>query len=163
MMKRVFLFALPVLALTLGSTVYAAGYGAAGCGLGSMVFGDEAGLVQVFAATTNGTSASQLFGITSGTSNCDESGIILAEKEGEIFAEQNFDVLSKEMAAGEGEHLGAFATLLGCSSDQHAAFASYTQANYESIFASDQTSSSDMIQAVQAGISQEPALASCIH
>ena len=42
-----------------------------GCGLGSMAFEGNDGLIsQVSAATTNGTSGNQTFGITSGTSNC---------------------------------------------------------------------------------------------
>ncbi len=44
-------------------------YGVAGCGLGSMVFGNQEGGIQVIAATLNGTGI-QTFGITSGTSNC---------------------------------------------------------------------------------------------
>src|SRR5205823_3826374 len=40
-------------------------YGLAGCGLGSMLFGDQKGMIQILAATTNGTFGSQTFGITS--------------------------------------------------------------------------------------------------
>ena len=65
------LFLLPV------SVFAAAGYGAAGCGLGSMVFGSKPGAEQVVAATTNGTFGSQTFGITFGTSTAfDISGIL---------------------------------------------------------------------------------------
>ncbi|MEN0057326.1 MAG: DUF3015 family protein, partial [Bdellovibrio sp.] len=46
-------------------------YGTAGCGLGSLVFGNEKGPVQIVAATLNGTGV-QTFGITTGTSNCGE-------------------------------------------------------------------------------------------
>ena len=47
------------------------GYGMAGCGLGSLLFGnDNTTLMQILAATTNGLFGSQTFGITSGTSNC---------------------------------------------------------------------------------------------
>ena len=49
----------------------AAKYGPAGCGLGSLIFDADSGWTQIFAATTNGTSGNQTFGITSGTSNCD--------------------------------------------------------------------------------------------
>ena len=42
-------------------------YGIAGCGLGSVLFGTSGG---VFAYTTNSSSGNQVFGITSGTSNC---------------------------------------------------------------------------------------------
>ena len=40
-------------------------YGLAGCGLGSMVFGDQKGMIQILAATTNNTFGTQTFGITS--------------------------------------------------------------------------------------------------
>lgn len=38
-----------------------------------MVFGNKPGVMQILAATTNSTFASQTFGITTGTSNCDGS------------------------------------------------------------------------------------------
>ncbi len=150
--------------MLLSSPAFAAGYGKAGCGLGSLVFGDAPGPVQIFAATTNGTSYSQLFGITSGTSNCDASGIILAEREGDLFAASNFDSLEKEMAAGEGENLDTLAGLLGCPTEKSPSFASYTQENYSVIFANAQTTPNEMLQAIRTGISSHPKLAStCIQ
>jgi len=148
------------LTLTFASNSFAAGYGAAGCGLGSMVFGNEPGIIQIFAATTNGTSGSQTFGITSGTSNCDASGIILAEREDDLFAAQNFDTLTKEMAVGNGEHLDTLAGLLGCPSSQRAVFASFVQENYEAIFTSDQTTADEMLRAVKDGMFRNPVLSS---
>ena len=57
--------ALAFLAAALFSTsVFAAQYGSAGCGLGSLVFSPGTDWKQIFAATTNGTFASQTFGIT---------------------------------------------------------------------------------------------------
>src|SRR5690348_10000976 len=50
-----------------------AGYGVAGCGFGSMLFGKQPGFIQVLAATTNGTFGSQTFGISTGTSNCTDT------------------------------------------------------------------------------------------
>src|SRR4051812_6327755 len=47
------------------------GYGLAGCGLGSVVFGPKPGMVQVAAATTNNYIVPQTFAISSATSNCD--------------------------------------------------------------------------------------------
>ena len=66
-MKRTIFAVIAVLAIS--SSAWAGGYKSAGCGLGSMIIKDD-GFVQVFAATTNATSGSQTFGITSGTSNC---------------------------------------------------------------------------------------------
>src|SRR5207302_8961923 len=48
-------------------------YGLAGCGLGSMIFGDQKGWIQVLAATTNGTFGTQTLVISSGTWNRRES------------------------------------------------------------------------------------------
>ena len=66
-MKKIFGLAS---AVVLTSASFAGSYGDAGCGFGSMIFGNQAGFMQVFAATTNGTSGSQTFGITTGTLNC---------------------------------------------------------------------------------------------
>ena len=52
---------------------YVPAYGPAGCGLGSIVMGSKPGFMQVFAASTNGCSGSQTFGITTGTSNCKDA------------------------------------------------------------------------------------------
>ena len=60
------------------ASAMADGYGPAGCGLGSMIFEPDSGFTQVFAATTNGTSGNQTFGITSGTSNCASGGVVKA-------------------------------------------------------------------------------------
>lgn len=147
-------------ALLLASPAFAAGYGDAGCGLGSLIFQDQKGPIQILAATTNGTSWSQAFGISSGTSNCD--AVELALNEQRAYAEANFNSLTKEMAAGEGEQLTAFATVLGCQATVAPEFARYTQTNYEAIFASDTTTSVEMLQAVKAGIAADPVLsASC--
>src|SRR5215471_19562951 len=90
-------------------------YGMAGCGLGSLLFGtDNSKLMQILAATTNGTFANQTFGITSGTSNCVEGGVVKAEREQAAFAEVNFQDLKRNMATGGGEYLASFSTLLGC-------------------------------------------------
>ena len=54
-------------------------YGTAGCGLGSMIFGDQKGAIQILAATTNSIFGTQTFGITTGTSNCGEAVICTAK------------------------------------------------------------------------------------
>lgn len=120
--------------------VSAAGYGAAGCGLGSVIFGAKPGFVQLFAATTNASFYSQLFGITSGTSNCDGGLFAKAKQEQQMFANVNYDSLKQEMARGEGEKLEALAALMGCRAENTGAFAQLTQQNYSVIFAGDVTS-----------------------
>ena len=103
-------------------------YGMAGCGLGSMIFGPvNEPVAQVLAATTNGTFATQTFGISSGTSNCVSGGVIRAEREQAAFAEVNFDDLKRNMAAGGGEYLRSFSSLLGCEESAKPAFFKMTQ------------------------------------
>jgi hypothetical protein len=87
-------------------------YGTAGCGLGSIIFGNKPGIVQIFAATTNGTSANQTFAITTGTSNCsDTSGGSASAK---VYIQANREALSKDIARGQGETVRNLATLAGC-------------------------------------------------
>jgi hypothetical protein len=153
--------------LTLGalllftSPAFAAGYGDAGCGLGSLVFGSTPGPVQILAATTNGTSYSQGFGITSGTSNCDkESSLQSAQLQNQLqFVNANFPSLAKEMAIGEGEQLTTLAGMLGCSAAIAPEFGRYAQNQYEAIFASAQTTPTELLVAVKDGITRNPVLA----
>lgn len=106
---------------------FAAGYGSAGCGLGSIVLGDKPGFMQVFAATTNGTSGSQTFGITSGTSNCGSAG-----KSSEQFIEANKISLGNDIARGQGETVDSLATIMNVSNKTEFAAALKTQ--YSEIF-----------------------------
>lgn len=92
------------------STQLLAGYGSAGCGLGSMVLSGR-GFVQVFAATTNGTSGSQTFGISSGTSNCGGGG---GSASLPAFADANRLALANDIARGNGETLVTLSQTLGC-------------------------------------------------
>src|SRR3989304_920046 len=105
-------------------------YGAAGCGLGSMVFGNEKGPVQVLAATTNGTFGSQTFGITTGTSNCAKSAKFAGADRLNEFVAANMDNLAKDIAMGHGESLDTLPGLMGVSADQRPLIYSKLQANF---------------------------------
>ncbi len=154
-MKR-FLLAIAGIVLY-SSSAFAAAYGDAGCGLGSLIFEDKPGTVQIFAATSNATGM-QSFGISSGTSNCDAKSIILAEQE--RFVTHNFSGLAKEMAAGEGEQLATFAGLLGCPAVKQTHFNTIARRNYTAIFASDTTTPVEMLTAVKTVMSSDTELAS---
>ena len=104
------------------------GYGMAGCGLGSVVFGDKSGMIQIFAATTNGVSGSQTFGISSGTLNCDESGRVA---KAEQFIDVNKTSLQNDLARGQGETLSALSNVLDC---KNADFANAMKQNYSQSF-----------------------------
>jgi hypothetical protein len=112
----------------------ARGYGTAGCGLGSVVFQNQPGMIQILAATTNGTFYSQTFGITTGTSNCVDDGAVAQAKELDLYVEVNHSTLSTEAARGNGESIRGLAQIMGCSDS--AVVAQTMKKNYGAIFAS---------------------------
>ncbi len=144
--------------LTLGTNAFAMG-GDAGCGLGSVIIKKNTVMSQTMASTTNGTFASQFFGITSGTSNCNPSGFALVEKEQIFYAESNYRHLIVEMAKGEGENLLAFAQVLGCSDKAAPDFARMTRQKYEVIFPSQKTTPIEMLESVKKEMLGNPVLA----
>jgi hypothetical protein len=111
------------------------GYGMAGCGLGSIVFGDKPGMIQVVAATVNGTGY-QTFAITSGTSNCAEGD---AHRNASLFIEVNRQALKKDASRGNGETLANLSQIYGCKNAQ--GFGQSLQQNFEVIFNDDKASS----------------------
>lgn len=147
--------------LSVATVAEARKYGTAGCGLGSMVFGDQKGKIQILAATTNGTAYNQTFGITSGTSNCAEDGVALKEKEKEYFASANYESLMQEMAQGQGENLQAMARLFGCGAQE---FSTSMRAHYGSIFPSAETDADAMLSNVEDVVGNDAVLKqSCVE
>jgi hypothetical protein len=146
-------------ALLLASTASAQGikgtgrYGAAGCGLGSLAFGDQAGGVQILAATTNGTFGTQTFGITTGTSNCGPGLFAQGTKN---FVEANREALAKDAARGEGEAIGAIAVINACK-DLRAVGAAL-QRDFSAIFPSEQATSEQVTEAIIRTLHSDPAL-----
>lgn len=118
-----------------GMAMAAQNYGAAGCGLGSIVIGPKKGYIQIFAATTNGTSGSQTFGITTGTSNCLPAGEAAALRRQQEFIAANIVDLEKDIARGDGEALRALAATLGCNEASYSDVAMTLQESYARIFA----------------------------
>ena len=111
-MKKLLLVVPAAILLAAPLAANAAGYGAAGCGLGSMVFGNKPGIYQIVAATVNGTGV-QTFGLTTGTSNCD--GSLMGGAGAKVFIEANKEALAKDIARGQGETLTNLSQLAGCS------------------------------------------------
>lgn len=130
-------------------------YGAAGCGLGSIVFGSKPGFMQVFAATTNGTFGSQSFGITSGTSNCGSSaaGGMAARQ----FIETNRQAFAKDVSRGSGETIASLATLGGCRDTQ--AVGVTLQKSFTTIFPDASVTDTDVSAAAVASLKSDKTLA----
>lgn len=131
-------------------------YGSAGCGLGSVLFSADTKLFQILAGTTNGTYYNQTFGISSGTSNCTNSGIVKAEKEQEVFITANFESLESEIATGKGEKLNAFASLMGCK--QNGAFHQVARKNYTQMFQKEEATPVSVLSFMKEEIKKNEAL-----
>jgi hypothetical protein len=128
-------------------------YGTAGCGLGSMAFGDQPGAIQILAATINGIMGNQTFGITFGTSNCGPS--ILAEGTRK-FVEANRELLAKDMARGGGESIGALTVLHGCADSR--AVGAALQARFPVVFPSGSVSDAEVADAILETLRADPSL-----
>jgi len=135
-------------------------YGMAGCGLGSIIFKDNSTLMQVLAATFNGSFSNQTFAMSSGTLNCTSGGVVKAQREQAAFAEVNFQDLKRNMASGGGEFLTSFSSLLGCEDAAKPALAKMTQEKYETILPTEATTPVQLVSNVKTQIKATPALAS---
>jgi hypothetical protein len=129
-------------------------YGTAGCGLGSLVFGDDKGLVQVLAATTNGTFGTQTFGITSGTSNCEDTAGGTASAK--AFIETNREAFAKDVARGQGETIANLTTLAGCQDP--GAVGSALQHSFTNIFPNASVADTAVSQSVVDTLKSHPEL-----
>lgn len=155
-MKRL-IYAAVVFALIPVSQSFAASEGP-GCGLGAQVFKGQQGVIpQVLAATTNGI-ASQTFAISTGTFGCTQDGVVKNDQKTTVFASVNFENLSQEMAQGQGEHLASLASLLGVPAELQPEFFVLTQTKYASIFSTEQTTSNEMLVALNYAMSGHPNL-----
>jgi hypothetical protein len=141
----------------IASSANAGNYGMAGCGLGSMAFGHDNGKTQILAATTNGTFGSQTFGITSGTSNCVDSGATASAH----YIAVNQESLKKDIARGEGESLNGLSQILRCSNTT--ALNTTLQHNYSSIFPSYNVKSEEINANIHALIRSNNELKTSCH
>lgn len=138
--------------------------GDAGCGLGSLVISKNSKLLQLFAVTTNATLLTQVFGITSGTSNCSASGIVMNDKEVQYFVEVNQEELSREMAQGHGEKLFTLAQMKGCSNEtSQKAFGSFAQDSYSRILPTANTTASELVKNLNSEMSAQKEIGQLCH
>lgn len=108
-----------------------------GCGLGTMLFkgnADNSVVLQTFQATTNGIYGNQTFGITTGTSDCQQPKNFVSNERVNEFMVANMDNLAKDIAQGRGETLDAFAELIGVPAEKRPEFYAQLQAGFSNIF-----------------------------
>ncbi len=140
-------------ALAVAASTSFAANGPAGCGLGTaVVFPDASAWYEhVLAATTNGTSGNQTFGMTSGTSGCEDANGPLAGVQ--TYMDQNMEQLVSDAARGEGESLDALSALIGVESNDRAEFVQTIQSNFQAIFVSTETTSGQAYDALVSALS----------
>jgi hypothetical protein len=115
--------------VALSFSAMAKSHGPAGCGLGAHLFEGKEGLVfNVLAATFNGSSGNQTFGMSTGTLGCEDAKTVKVSAVG--FVEANMAALKNDVARGEGEALSTYLNLV----EGKSASVANLQANYVSIF-----------------------------
>lgn len=145
-MKKFSIYCIALVAVVFFVSESFAAVGNAGCGLGHVIFkGDTGKTMQILAATTNGTSGNQTFGITSGTSGCDEAGNVVYNEKVENFVAKNMDNLASDMAKGSGEYLTTLAVLLEVKEGNRASFNTKLQSNFSKIFTSEKVTSKEVV------------------
>ena len=123
-----------------------------GCGLGYMVFKDskDSVLTEILAVTTNGTSGSQTFGITSGTSECKKPKTYVKNDKLFKFVSDNMDQLASDIASGSGETLETVAELMNIPKEKRAKFFLKAQENFDKIYSNENVQSADVIDKLAA-------------
>lgn len=153
-MKKVLVFVLAISLLAMGSA-YAGTRANCGCGLGSMVFEGQDGLMsQTAAATTNGTFGNQTFGISTGTLNCDRPANFVQNEKVNMFVAENMDNLAVDIAAGKGESLNTLADLIQMPTEKRPAFFTALQSNFDKVYPGTQVTHKDVIENIAKIVAQ---------
>ena len=146
-MKKIYLLS-AVAAGVLALSANAQAYDSTGCGLASMAWRGQSGIVpQVLAATTNGFFSTQTFGISTGTSGCDPNGRVSGGTGKMLlaFLENNMEQFALDAAAGQGETL---VTVAGILNVDEASLAGKLQSNFGVLFASNDVDAVDLTLSV---------------
>lgn len=132
-----------------------------GCGVGTVLWEGHAGIApKVLAATTNGILGNQTFGISSGTLECQQGGVITVSARLPMYASANLDRIAADMAAGQGETLTSLAELYGIAAQpDRDEFNRMVRTHFASIFPSDKTTAGQMLQALQTVMAHNKKLA----
>lgn len=92
--------------------------------------------------------------VTSSTSPRDEEKV--SERRIKVYAAANIQRLQEEMARGGGEHLTAFADLLGIGDSHRAEFYAMTKDRYPVLFSSDPTTSDQLLARLDTELGAHP-------
>ncbi|MBX5480478.1 MAG: DUF3015 family protein [Myxococcaceae bacterium] len=143
--------------LLAGTTAGAAKYGAAGCGLGALVLGDEPGMIQIVAGTLNAIALNQSFGISSGTLECGEAATKSLKKNAQLYIEGNRELVARDIARGQGDTIIGLSAIAGCPDSKKVGAA--LQSQYEKIFPTGNESDEKVSSAIIDALKAQPELA----
>ena len=150
MKKLVVIVLAAFLVITFAGASFAAPKENIGCGLGYMAFKGKDGLLsQTAAATTNGTSSNQTFGITSGTLECEKYSTFTANEKLDRFVADNMDNLAVDIARGQGEYLSTLAVLLEVPEGERASFYAQLQTHFSDIYTAETVTHVDVIKNIE--------------
>lgn len=133
-------------------------YGMAGCGLGSLVIKED-NFAQIVASTINGWTGTQTFGISTGTMNCTKQGVVLTDKEQEVFVEANMQSLQEDMVAGEGEYLSALIEQFHCQEEAKPIARQLAQTHFEAVFLTANTTPRQALYGYKRVLAEDPIVA----
>lgn len=133
------------LSLVLGFSFKAFGYGAAGCGVGSLIFdGKNEWYEQTLAATSNTVFlGNQTFGITFGTLNCDANKLNISSEKAKVFVAANKNSVMNELAFGQGETVSVLASIYNCETGD---FGKMMKSNYSKVILKENLSSEQIVE-----------------
>jgi len=132
MNKKLPLLLVPLVMASSGASLADSG---PGCGLGQQIFAGQTGLAShVLAATTNGSSSNQLFGLSFDSLGCNGETVITAEFQRNVFVASNYDNIARDAAQGGGDHLQSLAQLMQMQAGDAERFYELAQVNYDNLF-----------------------------
>jgi hypothetical protein len=130
-----------------------------GCGVGSMIFKGQKGVVpQVLAVTTNGSFGNQTFGISTGTLGCSQDGMVTSNMKTAMFIDSNKDQLARDMSVGSGEALASLSHLIGIEAKDQAAFNLLTKENVARIFTKEDVATEQVVASLRQVLASDATL-----
>lgn len=137
-------------------------YDITGCGAGSVLFDGHANTHAelITESITNGSMGSQLFGISSDSSNCIDAHSLNASTKIKMYLEANRHSLENDIARGNGETIETLARLLECKGDKSdfngEMIGRKLQKNYDAIFPNDAVSADQVRASIRSLLRSSP-------
>ena len=153
------------LALISASSIASAAGGAAGgdggCGWGNALFSGQSGTAShVLAATTNGTSGNNTFGMTTGTNGCSVSGTL--GYGGTSVVSSIMNEFSEDVARGEGDAMDTVAVVYGVKVQDRETFSKVMHENFATLFPNENVTAEQMIVSIEEVMKKDATLSKYI-